>query len=273
LLSWKLTRELGRDRSLLDQWRQEKGQGYAIRGRTPITESRDRPTVTCGVCRDSYADSSYPFRACGRKRTVVEQPPESVVRKSFKLRRVGRHVEVAFGAQRSINSRRVGLISCCLYMAFRPFGIRLPQPDPKLLRPVQRLPPRRSGLRLSPTGLFFVAGGTANAVLTSSRARMRRRAPVQWQPIDPKGSRKARPPPPDPYAGIRSAHARPSSKRLWLGQVRTEAATATHETQARFQSPCSYYKTGDSGSMKGPGGSAAWYVCEGLPRMVDGYGG
>jgi hypothetical protein len=84
--------ELGRDRSLLDQWRQ-KSQGYAIRVEHNYRVAR-QDDATMWVY-DSYADSSYPFELGTKK--PVEQLPREVVRKSFQLRRVGDTWKVAFG--------------------------------------------------------------------------------------------------------------------------------------------------------------------------------
>jgi hypothetical protein len=84
--------ELGRDRSLLEQWRQ-KIQGYAVRVEHNFRVAR-QDDATMWVY-DSYADSSYPFDL--KTKRPVEQPPKEVVRKSFQLQRVGDTWKVAFG--------------------------------------------------------------------------------------------------------------------------------------------------------------------------------
>ena len=84
--------ELGRDRSLIDQWRQ-KSQGFAVQVEHNYRIAR-QDDATIWVY-DSYADSSYPFELISKK--PVEQLPREVVRKSFQFKRVGDTWKVAFG--------------------------------------------------------------------------------------------------------------------------------------------------------------------------------
>jgi hypothetical protein len=82
--------ELGRDRSLVDEWRQ-KSQVYKIdvEHNYRIAQQDD----STAWVYDSYADSSYPFDLAA-KRPVQQLPPE-VVRKSFQLKKDGGTWKVA----------------------------------------------------------------------------------------------------------------------------------------------------------------------------------